>query len=133
MLIDSINSLASDEPEGYVVTRRTAGVFNADGELDRTGVATTTFTIHGTLQPATGLARVVGGQDMRQDAQGNRVNDIRHMFTETKLYAQDDQSGHEPDLIAFEGRTYTVFRVEKWELSDVYYHVTFACQLGGGS
>lgn len=135
-ILDSITDLQTDEATGYTITRRAQGTW-ADGVYTR-GAVVALVPIVASVQPATGLQRVVGGTDMRQDAAGYTVVDVRQMFTETKLFAQHDQDGYdpayEPDEMTYRGRPYLVFRVEEWELSgDVYYRATMTCLLKGAA
>lgn len=109
-LNDTIDALATGQ---YTVTRRTRGTY-VDGIYSGPG-ATSTFAISAVLEPATGLQRVVGGFEMRADYDGRRVNDIRVLYTKIELYTDSDT--HEADLITLNGRQYTVFRVEPWDIA----------------
>lgn len=114
-LNDSIDALATGE---YTVTRKakgsyTDGIFNGGG-------ATTTFTISAVQEPATGLQRVVGGFEMRTGDDGQHTNDIRVIYTRTELFTRSDN--YEADLVRINGRNYTVFRCEPWDLS--YYETS---------
>lgn len=109
-LNDSIDSLATGQ---YTVTRRTNGTYT-DGIYSGPGT-TTTFLISAVQEPATGLQRVVGGFEMRTGEDGQRSNDIRVIYTRIELLTRSD--GYEPDLISINGRNYTIFRCEPWDLA----------------
>ncbi len=127
MLNDSIDSLATGD---YVVTRRAVGSFT-DG-IYNGGGATTSFSINAVMEPATGLQRVVGGQETRADDDGQRTNDIRVLYTRTELFARTPS--YEPDLVTIGGRQFTVWRVEMWDLSgEVHYRALCTLKTSGGS
>jgi hypothetical protein len=114
-LNDSIDALATGT---YTVTRRVRGSYT-DGVYSGPGT-TTTFTISAVQEPATGLQRVTGGDETRSDEQGRRTNDIRVLYTRTELFAET--SGYEPDLVTINGRQYSVWRCEPWDLA--YYEAS---------
>lgn len=108
-LNESIDSLATGD---YTVTRTvkgtyTNGVYTAGG--------TSTFTMRAVMEPATGLQRVVGGFEQIALPSGRHTNDIRVVYTRTELFAQTRT--HDPDRITHNGRQYTVFRCEPWDLA----------------
>lgn len=110
-LNDSIDSLATGQ---YTVTRKTKGTYT-DG-IYSGGGTTTTFAISAVQEPATGLQRVVGGFEMRAGEDGQKSNDIRVVYTRVELFTRSD--AYEPDLISINGRNYTVFRCEPWDLAS---------------
>lgn len=112
-LRDVIDSLASDH--NIIGTRRTAGVFDTDG-VWVPGPAVTFVIPSLSIQPATGMQRVVGGRDMRSDEQGQHTDDVRVVYSYVELKTRSATS--EPDTLAFEGGTWIVTRVEKWTLND---------------
>lgn len=125
-LTDVIGSLATGN---YLVTRHAHGTV-ADS-IYTTG-AVTTFTIEACIQPATGLQRVTGGRDMRSKEDGQLIDDMRVMFTTTKLTCQDSVPGQDPDIVTFDDGEFLVFRVEPWDLGgDVYYHCVMTRRGGG--
>lgn len=127
MLNESIDSLATGT---YTVTRRAAGSYT-DGIYNGGGAATT-LTIEAVVEPATGLQRVVGGDEMRHDDSGQRTNNIQVVYTRTQLYTR--KPAQEPDLITIDGRQYTVWRVEAWNLSgEVHYRVLCTLKTSGAS
>jgi hypothetical protein len=67
------------------------------------------------MESATGLQRVVGGFETRADDDGRRTNDIRVIYTRTELFTESDTTV--PDLISINGRNYTVWRCEPWDLA----------------
>lgn len=130
-VIDSILSLATDT---LTISRRAGGSFDSDGVWQP--AEGTLFTLTACVQPATGLQRVVGGRDMRSDEQGQRVADVRVIYTETNLKTREE--GFEPDqIIGFEGGTWTCTRQEKWVgpdgPDDVYYRVLVTRETFGAS
>lgn len=108
-LNESIDALATGR---YTVTRTAKGSY-VDG-IYTTGAAST-FIISAVQEPATGLQRVVGGFEMRTGADGQHSNDIRVIYTRIELFTRSDN--YEPDLISINGRNYTVFRCEPWDLA----------------
>lgn len=108
-LNESIDSLATGD---YTVTRTLKGAY-VDGIY--TPGATSTLTIRAVMEPATGLQRVVGGFEMISGHQGRTTNDIRVLYTRTQLFAQTPT--HDPDLVTINGRQFTVFRCEPWDLA----------------
>lgn len=127
MLNESIDSLATGD---YTVTRRLAGTFT-DG-IYNGGGATSTFTINAVVESATGLQRVVGGNETRADDSGQRTNDIRVIYTRTELFTRTPT--HEPDLITIKGRQYTIWRVEPWDLTgEIHYRALATLKTSGGS
>lgn len=68
------------------------------------------------IQPATGMQRVVGGRDMRHDEQNQHVDDVRVIYTYVELKVREP--GIDPDQIAFDGSSWVVVRAEKWVLND---------------
>jgi len=125
-LNESIDSLATGT---YTVTRKTAGTYT--NGIYSGGGATTTLTIEAVVEPATGLQRVVGGDEMRMDDQGQRTNDIQVIYTRSQLYTRSP--GYEPDLITIRGRQYTVFRVESWDLDGEVHYRALATRKGQGA
>lgn len=113
-LMDVIDSLSSDEQ--IVVTRHTRGAYDADTGVWQRGAATTLVLPFVSIQPATGMQRVVGGRDMRSDVQGQQVPDVRVVYTNIELRTRE--SGFEPDTVDFEGGTWVVTRAERWHLGD---------------
>ncbi len=112
-LLDVIDSLFSDEEVTF--TRRTGGTY-VDG-IWTPGSSVQTITIpSASIQPATGLQRVVGGRDMRSDEQGQFVYDVRVLYSYVELKVREP--GVDPDIVLFEGDNWTVVRVEKWVLNE---------------
>lgn len=111
-LQDVIDSLFSDEE--IPIIRRTGGAY-VDG-IWVPGPNTETFFVTASVQPATGMQRVVGGRDMRQDEQNQFVWDIRVLYTKEELKVREP--GIDPDTVEFEGGFWTVTRAEKWVLNE---------------
>lgn len=111
-LEDVIESLFSDE--AVQVTRRAGGAM-----VDGIWVpgATSTFVLpFASIQPATGMARVVGGRDMRSDELGQHTDDVRVVYSNVELKTRELTS--EPDQIFYEGGMWVATRAEKWKLND---------------
>jgi uncharacterized protein involved in copper resistance len=127
-LSDVIDSLASDN--NIVVTRRTGG--SMVNGIWVPGPATT-FTIPAvSIQPATGMQRVVGGRDMRSDEQGQHTDDVRAIYTYVEL--RDRTPANDPDQLAFDGGTWIVTRVERWQInSEVIYRCMMTRETRGAS
>ncbi len=111
-LLQVIDSLFSDI--GLVVTRRTGGVM-VNG-IWTPGTPATFVLPAASIQPATGMQRVVGGRDMRADEQGQFTVDVRVLYSYVELKVRED--GVDPDQIAFEGGTWVVVRAERWVLNN---------------
>lgn len=112
-LADVIDSLSSDED--IVVTRRATGAFDDDTGKWVPGPATT-FTLSSvSIQPATGMQRVVGGRDMRSDEDGQHTADIRVIYSAIRLKTRD--TDNEPDTLEYEGGTWIAIRDESWALN----------------
>ena len=124
MLNESIDSLATGD---YVVTRKLLGAFT-DGIY--VSGATSTFTINAVVESATGLQRVVGGYEMRMDAQGQRATDIRVIYTRTQLRTRDHL--YEPDRITIDDDQFTIFRCEPWDLNGETHFRALATRVTGG-
>jgi hypothetical protein len=112
-LLDVIDSLFSDEEVTF--TRRTGGAYVDGIWVPGTNVSIITIPA-ASIQPATGLQRVVGGRDMRSDEQGQLVYDVRVLYSYVELKVREP--GVDPDIVLFEGDNWTVVRVEKWVLND---------------
>ena len=128
-LIDTIFDLQTDV---LTVSRHAKGAFDSVTGAWVPGTPTT-LTIIACVQPATGMQRVVGGRDMRSDEQGQHTSDIRVIYTETLLHTRDGTN--EPDQITgYEGGTWVVTRVEKWQLNDeTYYRALMTRETRGSS
>lgn len=111
-LRDVIDSLYSDHD--VVVTRRTGGVM-VDG-VWTPGAASTFLLPAASIQPATGMQRVVGGRDMRHDEQGQFSVDVRVVYSYVELKAREP--GIDPDTLTFDGSAWIVVRAETWPLNE---------------
>lgn len=114
-LNETIDALATGT---YTVTRRLVGTYT-DGVYSGPG-ASSTFSISAVLSPATGLGRVFGGFEMITDESGRKIHDIRVLYTRTELYTPNGT--YEADLVTLNGRQYTVYIVEPWDLA--YYETS---------
>lgn len=112
-LAGTINSLASDFD--LVVLRRTTGSQDADG-VWQPGPPISLIMEFASIQPATGMERVVGGRDMRSDQQGQQVQDARVVYSEFELKTREP--GFEPDQVLYDGGIWIVIRSEPWKLRD---------------
>ncbi len=127
-LLDVIDSLASDT--NITVTRRTGGTM-VDG-IWVPGTPTTFLIPAASIQPATGMQRVVGGAEMRQDEQGQHTDDVRAVYTYTEL--KNRRPGIDPDQVTFDGGIWIVTRVERWQLnSEVVYKCMMTRETRGAS
>ena len=114
-IIDTANAILT-------IQRHGVGAFDDEAGRWAPGPAST-FTIVANVQPATGMQRVVGGRDMREDEQGEHVDDVRVVYTPTELRTRDTTT--EPDLvIGYKGGDWICVRQEEWESpfddDDVY-------------
>ena len=127
MLLDTIISLSTDF--AIPVTRQVAST-NVNG-LAVAG-AITTFTIAGCVQPATGLARVVGGRDLLDEHDNQHVNDVRVVYTTTELFTRS--ATNEPDIVTYRGDPWIVFRVEEWNnQGQIWFRCAISRNVGGAS
>jgi hypothetical protein len=128
-LADVIVSLASDH--NVVVTRRASGVMDANG-IWVPGATTTIVIPSCSIQPATGMSRIVGGAEMFSDEQGQYTNDLRAVYSAVPLRTRTPTT--EPDQLAFEGAAWIVTRVEKWVLNaDIIYRAVITRETRGAS
>jgi spermidine synthase len=88
----------------YAVTRTARGVL-ALGRY--TAGAVTTVQIVADVQH-------VSGDMLRDLPEGVRTEEVRIVYTTTQLYAQD--TTHDPDVIAIDGDTWRVFRVDRFRV-----------------
>jgi hypothetical protein len=130
-LNESIDSLATGT---YSVTRKSGGSW-ADGIWSPGG--TTTFSIVAVCEPATGLQRVTGGFEMVSGYDGQHVNDVRVLYTRTELRVR--RGSQEPDTVTINGKPYTVFRCEPWDLAkdgasnEIHYRALITEDVDGAS
>lgn len=126
MLADSITELATDT----ITVRRTTESVPVDGVY--VAGSSSTFTCDVVMQPAFGLNRVVGGADLHGMVDGQHVTDVRDFFTNTEI--KERSPGFEPDVVVgFEGRDWTVARVERWPNLDGghYWRAIITLSTGG--
>jgi hypothetical protein len=135
-MADTISSMKNAD---LTVQRKGRGVFDSHGKW-QPGSIVATFSVEASVQPATGMQRVVGGREMRGDEQGQHVADVRQLFTPTQLYTRDAQATPpvEPDqIVNYLGGTWTVTRVEEWTgpdgPEDLYYRVMVTKETRGAS
>ena len=125
-LNDTIDDLVTDT---ILVTRQTSKTF-VNGIA--TAGSTSTLTIDAVVQPAFNLNRVIGGANLYGEVDGQHATDVRQLWTRTLLYTRSPTT--EPDMLTFQGRNWTVARVEKWVLGDqTHYHVVASAQTGGAA
>jgi hypothetical protein len=110
----SINdSIAGFATGTYTVTRRLKGTFTSGKYVPN--ASPSTFSVSAVIQPATDLQRVVGGKDLREGVENQRLDDVRMMHCATELYMLS--ATHDPDTISYDGDSWTVFRVEPHDFS----------------
>ena len=116
----------------YVVTRHlTANATIVDG-IYTPDATPTTFSIVAAVQPARGLPRVTGGRDMLSDEQNQHVVEALVMWTETEVRTRTTLN--DPDTMVYNGKTYTIARVERWEaFGEVFFETVLTLQTGGAS
>lgn len=84
---------------------------------DGTGTQSIRLVIDACEQPASGLQRVTGGQDMREEFENQYTTDVLVLWTLTPLRPRDGgdvPTSTDPDVIHFRGRDWTTVRVERW-------------------
>lgn len=127
MLRDTIDSLATDFD--IPIERRTAGQY-VDG-VWLPGAYEPLALEFSVITPATGMARVVGGRDMRSDEQGQRVDEVLAIYTNVELRTRET---NDPDRILFDGGVWYVVRVERWAINDeVCWRSMITREMRGGS
>jgi hypothetical protein len=126
-IASTIARLATDH--GVVVSRRVHGTY-VNGIY--TQATPTTFTIDCVTEPAFNLNRVIGGANMVGRVDGEMTTDVRQIWTTTELYTQSDTN--DPDEMVLQGHTWTVARVERWDLrGQVHFHVVLTAKTLGAS
>lgn len=103
-LRDAIKSLTRLDPHDYVVTRTTAGEYDAATGLYVRG-AVTTFMIEASIQPSS-------GRDLQSLPDGERTTESRTVYTKTILKTRTQTT--EPDEITIDGETWVVKTVPTW-------------------
>lgn len=94
--------------------------------------APTTFVVDASVQPATGMSRVVGGRDMESSADGQQTVDVRQLYCKVELKPRTPTT--DPDIITFEGRAWTIFRVEEWtHRGTTFYRCVMTAETLGAS
>ncbi|MGN6103655.1 MAG: hypothetical protein ACTHU0_00995 [Kofleriaceae bacterium] len=94
--------------------------------------SSSTFEIDAVVQPAYNLNRVIGGANLQALLDNQRVEKIYQIHTVTPLQTRSPTT--DPDVIFYEGVSWTVARVEKWELDgEVHYHAVITKQTKGAS
>lgn len=88
----------------YTVTRRASGGFSRGIAQDTTD---TTFTITGSLSPAS-------GRDLLRLPELRRSNETRVLFTTTQLQVGDPGELYEADWVSIDGAQWEVQHVESW-------------------
>ena len=109
---NSIDDFITDA--GIVVTRTATGTF-VNGVYVKG--SPTTFLIDVVAEPAYNLNRVIGGADMEAKVDLQHVTEIYQIWTRTALLTRSETT--DPDTMLFRGNTWTVARVEIWNLSGV--------------
>lgn len=90
----------------YTVTREAAGSYGAaDGEWDPG--ASTSFTLVGSLQPAS-------GRDRKNLPEGMATGDVRVLYSETEVRTASDRTKIPADAVTVDGEVYEVVHVEPW-------------------
>lgn len=122
----------------------TIGDAHGENPIDLTdegvGVHSLRLVIDACVQPASGLQRVVGGQDMRETIENQYTTDVLVLWTLTALRPRDGgdvPTSTDPDVIHYEGRDWTTVRVEKWVMPGYggvpYFKTVFTKQTSGAS
>ena len=110
----SLNGAIEDHKTGdYTVSRRAAGHY-VKGKWVGIG-SPSTFSISASVQPVVG--------DLVDVPEGQSVNDVKVLFTETYLHSRT--AGEEPDEIEIDGANYYIWSVKKWDhWGETHYVVT---------
>lgn len=106
----------------YVVTRRTASTYDANG--DKVAGSTSTVTIEAIVTP-------IGGRELEALAPAQVGKETRQIMTETELKTREP--GFEPDQVAIAGEPWEVVAVQKWEVRGAVHYRALASRLAVGS
>lgn len=87
----------------YIVTRRSSETVDAAGMSVLADP--TIFKIDASIQPIT-------GRELEQLPEGQRSSEVRLVLTRSEMRTR--LPGNAPDVITYQGETWTVFRVERW-------------------
>lgn len=110
----AIASLTQGGP--YSLTRRAAGTYVNGNYVPAVG--TTTVTVAGSLQPVT-------GRELRDLSEAQRGDEIRVLYTLTKIYTREP--GFDPDTISIGGEAWTCIKVEQFDaFGETHYRAYFA-------
>lgn len=135
-VMDSIDDLITHGDgapnPALVVIRRAKGAY-VDG-VYVPSETTNTFPVNAVVMPAYNLNRIIGGADLKALVDGQKVTDIRQLFTRVQLRTRGENPPLDPDVVELEGALWTVVRVERWDGDgDVSYHVVITKQTAGAS
>jgi hypothetical protein len=107
---DLISSFATNAAAAqYQVTRRAKSTMVRGRSV---AGATTAVQITASVQPAT-------GRDLLQLEEGRRSVETRVVFTSAQLMIGAQGAPFESDLVAIDGRSWEVLKVESWEASPI--------------
>lgn len=99
----------------YTVTRRSASAYGTDGRLD--APTTSTFTVPACVQPLT-------GRELEKLPQGMQTAELLSIWSPIELRTQG--TGQDPDLVAIDGDTWEVQKVERWNTLGAYWRAILA-------
>lgn len=92
--------------------------FSSNGTGDARIAKYTALTVAGSLQPVT-------GRELQDLPEAQRGDDVRVLYTLTRLYTREP--GFEPDVLTIDGESYTVIKVERFDaFGDTHYRVYLA-------
>lgn len=129
--MSDLNGSIEDHKTGdYTVTRKTGGSWSEDGRY--TPGAESTLLISASVQPA--------GAELTDLPEGQSVDDVKVIYTETRLYGrkpgtpqvdpEDDDVGRiDPDIVSIDDEDYRVFKVAKWDHWGETHFVAYAAKI----
>jgi hypothetical protein len=106
------SSVISTYNTGTYTVKRYANGTNANGHY--TPATPTTITIKASVQP-------LSGRDLKDLPEGQRADDLRTLYTTTRLYTVSANGN--PDVITIEGDRYRVTKVEYFGILSGHYRV----------
>ena len=112
---DSIRSLAN---RSIMITRRNAGAYDSGGHWVPSSTVSTLGPLRVVEQPAENIPGVIPAAELITDEQGEKVYDVRIIWSTTELFVRDPRANVEADVVTFDGSDWKVFRKKPWALGS---------------
>jgi hypothetical protein len=127
---DSIRSLAN---RTITVLRRNAGAYDAGGHWVPSSTTQTIGPLRVVEQPAENIPGVLHAAELLTDEQGEKVYDVRIIWTTTELFVRDARANVDPDIVTFDGSNWKVFRKKPWALGNQKHWMVAVTRLTQGA